>query len=480
MVSMSRRGATATFAGLGAVAALCVSTAAAPRARQTAGPAAAKAAPRLVLKKVRFEDYRLRNGLRVLLSEDPSAPMVAIAVGYHVGGKDDPPGRSGFAHLFEHLMFKGTANLPPESMDRFTEDVGGANNAFTQPDSTVYHEVIPSNYLRRLLWAEADRLASLKVDAANFKTEREVVIGEYEQNVVASPYGRLWDLLQAKAFVKHPYGLGVIGNPANLRAATLKDVRAFHATYYVPQNAVLAVVGNFHTAQARQWVQQYFGRVAPGPRPIPRVRVVEPPQRAPRTVLYHGANVPLPAVALAYHIPAASQHDADVLDVASAILSGGESSRLHQKLVYSQQIAFEVGADADTREQPGLFVITAMLNRGKSPEAALGSLRDEISRLRTSLATPDEIARAKTQLLTHIVRSRERSEDRATELVETSILEGDPGRVNTAAERLQSVTPEEIRAAARKYLTPTNVTVMRYLPAAKPLPAAPDAKGKGQ
>src|SRR5271154_838427 len=271
----------------------------------TASPSAAIAVPPLA-----FSDRTLANGLRVLLFEDHRVPSVAIHVGYRVGGKDDPPGRSGFAHLFEHLMFKGTANTRAETIDRLTEDVGGYNNAFTTEDITNYYEVIPAHYCETLLWAEADRLAGLVVNEANFHTERDVVIGEYDQRILAEPYGMLDELVNREAYAEHPYRRGVIGDPANLHAATLDDVVAFHRTYYRPDNAVLVVAGDIDPVQTDAWVERYFGALPTPSEAIPRVGVVEPVQTEERRIAYRAANVPLPALEYAYHIPAANHPDA--------------------------------------------------------------------------------------------------------------------------------------------------------------------------
>jgi zinc protease len=212
----------------------------------------------ITVAPIAFTQRTLPNGLRVVIVEDHRTPTVAIDVGYDVGGKSDPPGRSGFAHLFEHLMFKGTANIKPESMDRFTEDVGGYNNAFTAEDLTNYYETVPSNHLERLLWAEADRMVNLTVDEPNFVTERKVVIGEYDQRILASPYGMLFQVFNG-AYTTHPYKFGVIGNPDELNAASLSDVIAFHTTFYRPDNATLVLVGDLDPAQANAWVDKYFG-----------------------------------------------------------------------------------------------------------------------------------------------------------------------------------------------------------------------------
>ena len=229
-----------------------------------------------------YRERVLANGLRAITLEDHRSATVSINVGDRVGGTDDPPGRSGFAHLFEHLMFKGTKEMGTETLDRLTEDIGGYNNAYTTEDYTNYYEVIPSNYLETLLWAEANRLSGLIVDEASFSTEREVVIGEYDQRILAEPYGMLSELAQREAYAVHPYGRGVIGDPDNLRAATLADVKAFHSTYYRPDNATLIVVGDFEPARADEWIDRYFGSI---PRPagdIPRVTAAEPVQTAER------------------------------------------------------------------------------------------------------------------------------------------------------------------------------------------------------
>jgi len=264
---------------------------------------AAQQAP-IVVAPIAFTQRTLPNGLRVVIAEDHRTPTVAIDIGYDVGAKSDPAGRSGFAHLFEHLMFKGTANVKPESMDRFTEDVGGYNNAYTADDITNYYEVVPSNHLERLLWAEADRMANLTVDQPNFVTERKVVIGEYDQSILSSPYGMLYELANG-AFTTHPYLRGVIGNPDQLNAASLADVIAFHTTFYRPDNAVLVLVGDLDPAQANAWVDKYFGALRKPAAAIPRVTAVEPEQKQQRMISYVSKNAPLPATLIAYHIPAA-------------------------------------------------------------------------------------------------------------------------------------------------------------------------------
>jgi zinc protease len=418
----------------------------------------------IAVAPIDFTDRTLPNGLRVLLVEDHRVPSVSINVGYRVGGKDDPPGRSGFAHLFEHLMFKGTKNTRPETIDRLTEDIGGLNNAFTADDITNYYEVVPSNYLETLLWAEADRLGSLAVIEEHFHTERDVVIGEYDQRVLAEPYGMLDELVNRESFAVHPYKRGVIGDPENLRAATLDDVVAFHRTFYRPDNAVLVVVGDFDPAQANAWIDKYFGRVPQPAVPIPRVVAVEPPQTAERTFTYRAANVPLPAVEYAYHIPAWRHHDAAALDIVETLLGMGKSSRLYQSLVYRQRVATAAHASADLREQPGLFSFRAIASTATPIENVRAALDAEIARLHDELPAADEMERVRTQIASSFVRSRQTYNNIAVALVRSAIERDDPGALNGDLDRYRAVTAADVQRVARKYLTVENRTTIEYLP----------------
>jgi zinc protease len=332
------------------------------------------------MPQLKFTDRTLPNGMRVLSAADRSSPTVAIQVWYHVGSKDDPQGRSGFAHLFEHIMFKSTKNMKSEMLDRLTEDVGGFNNAFTSDDVTVYYEVVPSNYLETLIWAEGERLSGLNVDDANFKSERDVVKEEFRQGVLAPPYGRFEYLLQQKSFLEHPYKRPTIGSIEDLDAASLKDVQEFHSTYYRPDNATLVVVGDFDQAQLDGWVDKYFGPIAKPARALPRVQVKEPPRKSEMRLTEYGRN-DLPAVGLTYLTPRQADPDSDALRVADAIISAGESSRLYNALVYTQQLAAEINSSAEAREDASLFVLFAILSEGKKVEDAEKSLLAEIKKL---------------------------------------------------------------------------------------------------
>jgi zinc protease len=416
------------------------------------------------MPRLNYKERTLANGLRVLSVEDHTSPTVAIEMWYHVGSKDDPEGRSGFAHLFEHLMFKSTRNMKSEMMDRLTEDVGGMNNAFTADDVTVYYEVVPSNYLETLIWAESDRLSTLTVDDANFKSERAVVEEEFRQRVLAPSYGRFGYFIEKDSFTKHPYRRPGIGSIEELEAASIEDVRAFHATYYRTDNVTLVVAGDFNQQQFDAWVDKYFGRIPKPNTPLPRVSIKEPQRTAERRYTEYGANVPLPAIAITYLSPPVASQDAVALRVAEAILSAGESSRLHHSLVYEQQIAQEAEASADLREDPGLFILQAVLASDKKPEDVEKAMLVELKKMQAQPVGAAELEKAKNQLVTNQLRERETSQGKADALGNAAVLLGDPNRVNTDIERLQAVTAADVQRVMQKYFTDTNRVVLYYLP----------------
>jgi zinc protease len=418
------------------------------------------------MPQIKFTDRKLANGLRVLSAPDSSSPTVAIQVWYHVGSKDDPQNRSGFAHLFEHIMFKSTKNMKSEMMDRLTEDVGGFNNAFTADDVTVYYEVVPSNYLETLIWAEADRLVGLNVDDGNFKSERDVVKEEFRQSVLAPPYGKFFYYLQQKSFIEHPYKRPTIGSIEDLDAASLKDVQDFHSTYYRPDNATLVVVGDFDQKQLDTWVDKYFGPIAKPDRPLPRVNIKEPARNAEIRVTERGSN-DLPAIGLTFLTPKEGDPDQDALKIADAILSAGESSRLYHSLVYEQQLAAEVSSNDETREDASLFIVTAVLSEGKKSEDIERSLLAEIKKLQDTPVTQAELDKAKNQIITGQLKERETSNGKALALGEAAVLLGDPSRVNTDLSKLQAVTAADVQRVMKKYFSDTNRLVLYYLPEAK-------------
>jgi zinc protease len=354
--------------------------------------------------------------------------------------------------------------MKAEMMDRLTEDVGGNNNATTQPDATIYFETIPANYLETLLWAEAERLASLTVDDENFKSERAVVEEEYRQGVLAPPNGRFFNALDRRSWNAHPYKRPGIGNIEDLDAATIEDVIKFHQTYYRPDNATLIVVGDFDQKQFDTWVDKYFAAIPKPTLPLPRVNVAEPPRTGEKRFMEYGPLVPQKGVAFTYLAPSAKSDDAAALRMASVILSQGRSSRLYQSLVYQQQLAVSANAGADLREDAGLFTFSSFAANGKKPEDVEAALRAEIKKLQDAPVSAAELEKAKNQIVTGQLQQRETSLGKSLALGRAAVVLGNPNAVNTDLDRLQAVTAADIQRVAQKYLTDNNRYVIYYLP----------------
>lgn len=433
---------------------------------QSAPPQTATGARTESVKPIDFSTRTLPNGLRVYAIRDTTTPNVSVQVWYDVGSKDDPKGRSGFAHMFEHLMFKATRNLVPEQMDRLTEDVGGYNNASTADDYTNYFEVVPANHLRRLLFAEADRMAALVVEPKSFASERDVVKEELRQRTLAQPYGKLFSIYYPKlAYSVHPYARPGIGSLEELESAGIDDVRAFHATYYRPDNAVLVVSGNFDPAQLDRWVDEYFANIKRPSAPIPRVTVQEPARTAAVSRTVYEANTPLPAVLISYHLPPERSADTPALMVLNAILSAGESSRLYESLVYRDQLAQSASTFLDTKQSTGNFVAYAMLASGKTAAEGEAALKREIARVRDAAVSPAELAEAKNELLTSALKQRETAEGKASLIANSVIVNGDPTAADRQIAAIQPVTAADVQRVAREYLKDQQSATIRYLPA---------------
>lgn len=442
----------------------------------TLGAAMPAAAAPVAVAPLAFTQRTLPNGLRVYALPDRTGSTVSVQMWYDVGSKDDPRGRSGFAHLFEHLMFKATRNMPAEQMDRLTEDVGGNNNASTDDDYTEFHETVPANHLERLLWAEAERMGSLVVDQAAFVSERAVVEEELRSDA-ARPYDNLFRLyLPQTGYAVHPYARPGIGNIAELDSASLDDVRAFHATYYRPDNAVLVVAGNFDPADLDRWVTRCFAPIASSKRAIPRVAAIEPARAAARRYTIYAPNTPLPAVVISWLLPPATDPDHAAINLIDAILSGGESARLYRSLVYRDQLAAEAGVSADLKTSTGLLAAYAIVAGGKSIDAGEAALRREIARLGQTPVTAEELARAKNQIVTSALKSRETAEGRASTLAASVIVERDPHAADRRLAEIEAVTPADIQRVARRLFAEDRAVTIHYLPeTSRPKGAAGDA-----
>ena len=404
----------------------------------------------------------LPNGMKVVSLQDNLSPTVSIHVWYDVGGKNDPQGRSGFAHMFEHMMFKSTKNMPNEKMDRLTEDVGGFNNASTWDDFTNYYEVVPSNHLEPLLWAEAERMQNLNVDDTNFASERKVVIEEFNQGVLAQPYGRLYEYISSRSYQKHPYKRGVIGNPDELNAATMKDINDFYKTYYRPDNAYLIVVGDFDQKQLDAWADKYFGNIKTNRMAIPRVTVTEPDWTEERRYTETAPIVPFPATAITYLAPPSKSADVPALRLAETILSRGESSRLYQELIRNQKIAQEASFTADIRLDKGLLYFLGIASEGHTSAELEKSLLAELKKIQDAPVSAKELEKAKNQLITQTLRQRENNDGKAIAIERAVAYQGDPTAVNSDIQKLQAVTTADIQRVMKKYFTDKNRVVIYY------------------
>lgn len=410
-----------------------------------------------------YRHRRLANGLDVYALRDDTTINVAVQVWYRVGARDDPHGRSGFAHLFEHLMFKATRQMPSEYIDRLTEDIGGYNNASTYADFTNYYEVVPANHLHRLLWAEASRMGSLVIDDDGFQTERDVVKEELRDYVFAAPYGRLFEnFLSYANYDVHPYGRPVIGSIDDLNEATLADVRQFHRTYYRPDNAILVISGRFDDVALDRSVDQFFGPIPAPATAIPRAAAHEPRRSAPRRLTTTGPSVPLPAVTLSFPGVYASMDDLAAIIMLEAILARGDSARLHKSLVYDQAIASEIFTMVEPTLDASPFTIGAILSDGVSlteGEAALNAVIADITR---AGVRETDLARVRSELLTEKLEARETAFGRGFELAESVMRFGRPDGADTLLRQLNEIGKDAVNAAARTLFAPESAVIIHY------------------
>jgi predicted Zn-dependent peptidase len=413
--------------------------------------------------KLEYQTTTLPNGLRVILSEDHSTPIVHVSVWYHVGSRDERPGRTGFAHLFEHMMFKGSKNVQPESHTSIIASIGGRSNAYTQEDATVFWETLPSQYLPLALWLEADRMATLRVDRDAFEKEREVVKEERRLRVDNQPYGRLNEILFEHAFMTHPYKHPTIGSMKDLEAASLQDVRDFHDTYYVPENAVVTVVGDFDSAMATQLVQQYFGRVPKALKPVPRDIPKEPEQTQERRATVQ-EEWPLPAVVIAYHVAYDGHPDSYPLHLASKILFDGESARMTRDLVYDKRIAVAAFGSANILQDPNLFYAVAIVPAGQSLQEVEREMLAQFENVKTEGVSAHELERAKNQFMRDYIIGRESDEQKALHLAHAAVIHNDIRTADDEIDVFLKLQTSDIQRVAKTYFTQNNRTVLYVMP----------------
>ena len=413
--------------------------------------------------KLDYTMTTLANGLQVVLLEDHSTPIVHAEIWYHVGSKNERPGRTGFAHLFEHMMFKGSKNVEPEGHPSWISSVGGQSNAYTTEDATVFWQTFPAQYLPLVLWLEADRMASLRIEEKVFRTEREVVKEERRMRVENQPYGRLNEIIYDQAFTIHPYKHPTIGSMHDLEAASVDDVRDFFRTYYVPENATLVLVGDFDTKEAAGLVSQYLGRVPKASRPVPRDIPKEPPQTRERRVQLE-ESWPLPAVVVAHHITFDGHPDSYPLHIASKVLSDGQSSRIYKSLVYDKQIALAAFGGANIIEDPNLFFAVAIVQPGHTTEEAAAALIAELDRLKAEPISEAELQQAKNQFARDYILGRESNKEKAQTLGHAVVIHNDIKTADGEFDIFQNMTTKDVQRVAQTYFKTENRLVLTIMP----------------
>ena len=415
------------------------------------------------MNKISFEQYTLDNGLHVILHQDKTTPIVAISVMYHVGSKNENPERTGFAHFFEHLMFEGSANIDRGEFDKYVQNAGGTLNANTTFDRTYYFEVLPSNQLALGLWLESERMLHARVDEKGIETQREVVKEERRQRIDNQPYGSILEETFKRSYSVHPYKWPVIGSMAHLEAAEEQDYKQFYADFYVPNNAVLSIAGDIDIAEAKAYIQQYFGGIPKSANAVFRPRVVEPPLPGEiRDTIFD--NIQLPAVIQAYRIPAQGTKDYYAVDMVSKILSSGESSRLYKSLVDEQQKALFVGNFPLALEDPGVSLSFGITNMGVDVYELEMAIDAEVSKVQNELISEKEFEKLRNQIEAEYVTSNSRVTGIAESLATYHMFFGDANLINNEIDRYLAVTRDDIQAAAKKYLVKNNRVTLHYLP----------------
>lgn len=413
-------------------------------------------------QNVQFEQYTLDNGLHVILHQDRSAPVVITSVMYHVGAKDEQPDRTGFAHFFEHLLFEGTKNIERGEWFKIVTANGGTNNANTTDDRTYYYEVFPSNNLQLGLWMESERLLHPVINQVGVDTQNEVVKEEKRLRVDNQPYGNILKAVKENLYKKHPYRWTTIGEMEHLDAATLEEFQAFNKKFYSPNNAVLVVAGDFETEQANKWIKDYFGTIPRGPE-VKRGTFVEDPITQQINATWEDPNVTLPMLVAAYRTPSMKTRDARVLDMISTYLSGGKSSVLYKKLVDQQKKAMEIGAFAYSQEDYGQYLLYGIPMGDNSLKSLLDEVDVEIAKLQKDLISERDYQKLQNIYENQYVSSNSSIEGIAHSLAEYYMLYGDVNLINTEIDIYRSITREEIREAAKKYLNPNQRVVVDYI-----------------
>lgn len=415
-------------------------------------------------QKVAFEEYTLDNGLHVILHNDASAPVIITSVMYHVGSKNENPERTGFAHFFEHLLFEGTQNIKRGEWFKIVTANGGTNNANTSEDRTYYYEVFPSNSLELGLWMESERMMHPIINQIGVDTQNEVVKEEKRLRVDNQPYGSLIAEVKKNMYVKHPYRWAPIGSMEHLDAATLEEFQAFNKKFYVPNNAVLVVAGDLNDiAKTKEWVNKYFGAIPRG-KDVVVEKFVEEPITSTIKASYQDPNIQKTMIVATYRTPSMKTRDARVLDMISTVLSEGKSSRLYKKIVDDKKMALQIGAFNYSQEDYGMYILYGMPQGTFTSEDIVKEIDEEVVKLQTELLTDKEMQKLKNIYENNYVNGNSNVEGIAENLASYYLLHGDINLINTEIEMYRSITAQEIRDVAKKYLNPNQRLLLDYVP----------------
>ena len=413
--------------------------------------------------RIKFEEYDLENGLHVILHQDNSTPIVTVSVLYHVGSKNEPEGRTGFAHFFEHLMFEGSENIDRGEFDKYITGAGGVNNANTTFDRTFYYDLLPSNQLELGLWLESERMLHATIDSTGIATQKEVVKEEKRMRIDNQPYMSFQEKIFRAAYKGTNYEWTPIGSFTDIDAATEQDFKDFYATFYVPNNATLSIAGDINVDQTKEWINTYFAGIPKGTKEIPRPSITAPDLGGEvRETVFD--NVQLPAVMYGYRMPKQGTDDYYALQLLTTLLSGGQSARLYKELVDKEQIAMQVFAFPYSLENGGLFITIGLANLGKSPEDLETSMEREIDKVKKELISEKEYQKLQNQIENDFVSSNSTGRGVAESLADYHVYFGDANLINNEIERYKKVTREDIMKVAQKYLNKDNRVVLYYLP----------------
>lgn len=416
---------------------------------------------------IKFVEYDLPNGLHVILHQDNTTPLVATTVMYHVGSKNEKPGRTGFAHFFEHLLFEGSENIKRGEYSKIVKQNGGQLNANTSLDRTFYYEILPSNKLELGLYLESERLLHAKIDDEGVKTQREVVKEERRQRIENQPYGSFFPEILSNSFKEHPYKTAPIGVMEDLNAAKIEEFRQFYKDFYVPENAILSVAGDLDIENTKKLVAKYFGEIPKGGKAIFRPSIVEPAQKAEVRNIIYDPNIQLPAVMLGYKIPAQGTPDYYALSMLNVLLTGGSSFRLNKELIDKQQKAVAVGGIPLNTEDPGLIIIYGIGNMGVAVDSLETSLLTEMEKLKTEEISDKEFQKIVNKVETDFVNENTTVAGIAENLANYKMYLGDANLINTELNRYLAVTKADLKRVAAKYLAKENRVVLHYLPKPK-------------